>query len=239
MDIQSINKARVVHYGLFCSVLGFFENRDRYENIAGTIDLLSQNPIDENCEKAIEGMKEFLQKGGFEALKEENDMIFYSPITSFIPTTASFYDEQRDDGKMHLKMINYVLKSKFRRDISTCKEHEDHIEFILVFMQKLVEEDIDGDQDAAILARDVFKNVLNVMIDEFVENLYTHEKSNFYKNMAIVMKVFFELEREYLNISKPKVKESRKNENQKLTKKKEPAHERVKKNMDEVSSLVD
>ena len=238
MDRKSINKARAVHYGLFCSVLGFFPNRDKYESIAETINLLSETPIDENCAKALIKMKKFLQKGGFEALKEENNMIFYSPVTSFIPTTASFYDEQRDDGKKHIQMVDYVLKSKFRRDISTCKEHEDHIEFILLFIQKLIEEDIAGDKDASKLVHDVFENILNEMVDEFSQKLYKHEKSDFYENMAIVMRVFMELEREYLNVAKPKVEVLKKQEQENLTKIKQPAKERVKRNMKEVGSLV-
>jgi len=236
---EGMNIARVVHYGLFSAVFKFLENEKSFEDIKHTVSLLCENSIDNNYEEAFRNMNKFLNDGGFNALQEENNEVFYSPTSTFIPVTASYYDEQRDDGKKHLKMIDYVLKSKFRRDTSTCKEHEDHIEFILHFIQKLIEEEIRGDKDASILSREVFENVLNPMIDEFSENLYLHEKSDFYKNTAVAMRVFISLEREILNVDKPISKKINEDDKKPLTKEKKPAEERVKKNMEEINSFVE
>ena len=238
MNTVEINRVREVYYGLFSALFKFFDEKE-YENIEKTIDLISENSIDKDSGDALKNMQKFLKEGGYEALKDESDKIFYSPVTSFVPVTASYYSEQRDDGKKHLEMIDYVLKSKFRRDTKVCKEHEDHIEFMMLFMQKLIEEELNGDENSALIQRDVFTNVLNEIIDEFSFNIYKHESSVFYKELAIVLRIFTQIERYVFGVDKPKSKEIQEVEKLNLTKIKEPAKERVKRDMDEVNSFVE
>ena len=71
---------------------------------------------------------------GYEALKDESNYIFYSPSTTFIPMSASFYSEARDDGKKRQEMLELVNLSNFRRDSDKYKDNEDNIAFIFNFM---------------------------------------------------------------------------------------------------------
>lgn len=203
MDNTAINKARIIYYGLFSSLFSFNMGKEKYETIVNAVDLLQQNPIDEQSEKALSNMKRRLAKGGYAALQNECDRVFYSPTTSLVPMTASYYHEQRDDGHKRVEMINYVLESKFRRNAETFKEHEDHIEFVMQFLQKLLNEEVQGDTAARHLSVKVFANILNGMVDEFADNLFRHKKSFFYKQVVLALRSFIDFERVYLNISKP------------------------------------
>jgi len=203
MNKEAINKARAVYYGLFASLLMFFENKNNLEVIQKTIDILAQNPLDDESKLAFSTMQNLLISGGYTLLKEESDTIFFSPYSAFIPVTASFFLENRDDGKKRLEMVNYVLSSNFRRDTEKFKEMEDHVGFIMLFMQKMIEEELAGNEKSAQLSREVFVNILNPFVDDFIGALYIHEDSHFYQELAVIMHSFVALERLYLDVKKP------------------------------------
>ena len=203
MDNSAINKGRIVYYALFSSLFAFDLNLDNFETAVRALDLLSKNPIDEQSEKAFSNMQRRLLKGGFSALKKENDRVFCDPTTTFVPMTASFYHEQCDNGNKRIEMIDYLLQSRFRRNDDVFKEHEDHIEFIMSFIRQLIEQELEGDESCRELALKVFGNVLNNMVDSFGDRLFRHEKSFFYKQAVLAFRSFIEFERMYLNLGKP------------------------------------
>ena len=83
----------------------------------------------------------------------------------------------------------------------------------------------------------VLNNILNEMVDLFSSNLYNHENANFYKNLALVLKVFIEFERHYYNLSKPKSKEIKEVIRPNTKVKKKDSVKRAKRNLDEINSL--
>ncbi|WP_333805019.1 TorD/DmsD family molecular chaperone [Sulfurospirillum sp.] len=236
MNKEAINKARAVYYGLFASLLTFFDNANDLNVIQKTIDVLAQNPLDEESKVAFSNMQNLLIEGGYNLLKEESDTVFFSPYSAYIPVTASFFVENRDDGKMRLEMVNYVFSSNYRRDSDKFKELEDHIGFIVLFMQKMIEEELSGNEKSAQLVREVFVNILNPFVDDFIAALYAHEDSHFYQNLAVIMQSFMALERLYLDVKKP-VKtnedEAPKIFTKELKKTRKPITPRPKKNMEE------
>ncbi|MDR3629143.1 MAG: molecular chaperone TorD family protein [Desulfocapsaceae bacterium] len=203
MDVNAVNKARVVYYGLLSSLFSFCLGRDQFDNILKSIDVLRKNPIDEQTGSALNRMQEKLTAGGWQALKDESDAVFYNPTAAFVPMTASFYAEQRDDGAKRREMIGYVLESKFRRNADEFKEQEDHVEFVLFFMQQLILEELRGDASCRILAGKVFANILNEMLDEFADGLVRHAESRVYTDAALVLQSFTECERLFLDIAGP------------------------------------
>lgn len=209
MDNVAINKARIVYYGLFSSLLAFKMTEKSFETAVQALEILSQNPIDEQSELAFANMQRRIAKTGYDGLWKENNRVFCSPAFSPVSTTASFYNDGRDDGPKRVQMIDYVLKSKYRRNSDSYKEHEDHVEFVMLFLQKLIEEELGGNGQARKLATEVFSNILNTMIDEFTDNLFNHEQSFFYKQVALALRSFTEFERLYLNVGKPEVRDSR------------------------------
>lgn len=203
MDTIAINKARIVYYGLFAALFACNLDRERYHIITQSIGILAANPIDEQSAKAFANMKRRLDKSGYSGLVNERDRLFFSPTTAFVPMTASYYHEQRDDGRKRVEMIDYVQESSFRRNGERYTEHEDHIEFMLLFIQRLIEQDIAGDGGARRLADKIFANILNPMLEPFGETLYRHEQSFFYKQAVLALRSFIEFERTFLNIPPP------------------------------------
>ena len=168
--------------------------------------MLLENPLDENSKKALSNMVSIINTVGLKILESEYDGIFYDLSSDPVPTTASFYEEERDDGKKRAIMVDYVLQSKYRRDDKKYSDLEDDIGFIFSFMQKLIQDEVNADEKSSFLEREVFRNVLNEFVDEFIENIYMHENSAFYQEVALLLKVFIEFERVYLGIGKPKEK---------------------------------
>ena len=239
MDRDSINKARSVYYGLFASLFAFSMNENNYKNITSAVEILNQSPIDEQTASALSLMQESLNTLGFEGLKDESDMVFFSPTTSLVPMTASYYSEQRDDGKKRVEMMNYVLQSKFRRNRDEYKENEDHIEFICLFMQGLIHDELAGETHSNCLAKNIFKDILNGMLNPLSEKLMAHEHAHLYKQAAIVLQSFTDIERLFYSLDKPVVVDTTHlaKPNIKLQKEKKAPKEMVDRNHDEFVSV--
>lgn len=239
MDRDSINKARNVYYALFASLFAFSMDEDNYKNIICAIDILNKKPIDEQTASALNLMQERLQTLGFEGLKDESDLVFFSPTTSLVPMTSSYYSEQRDDGKKRVEMMNYVLQSKFRRNSTEYKENEDHIEFICLFMQQLIQDELQGETHSNCLAKNIFNDILNGMLDSLSEKLIAHEHSHLYREAAIVLQSFTNIERLFYSVNKPvEIDPSTlAKPNIKLQKEKKAPREMVERNHDEFVSL--
>ncbi|RXK00260.1 hypothetical protein CRU98_03630 [Arcobacter sp. CECT 8986] len=233
MNNIELNKARAVYYGLFSSLFSYINSEDEF-SIKNSIELLSQAPIDDNCKIAFEELNIFLQEKAMSGLVEENNQIFFSPSTTFIPVTASFYNEDRDDGQKRVEMTNIVLKSTFRKDSMSFREAEDHVCFIFSFIKNILEQDYSKINNDLVV--ETFSVVLNSFIDSFIQDVYNHEESDFYKNIAVILKVFIELERALLNIERPTEHKVRK-QHDIFHKKKKGFTKKAKRNFDEVTSL--
>ena len=237
MKQNEINSARVVFYGLFASVLSFLETDKDFKAIQNTVDILSQNPLDENSEKALMEMKSILDNKGFEGLKDESNIVFFSPSSAYIPMSASYYCEARDDGKKRQEMLELVNLSNFRRDSEKYKDNEDNIVFMFNFMSHLIKNTLDGDEHSEKITRGVFEGVLNKIVDQFATNVYKHENSNFFKNMAIVLKVFIEFERQLYSLNPVKNTEVKEVIKTHGKKEKVPAKAKAKRNFDEFKTV--
>lgn len=221
-DRTAINKARIVYYGLFSSLFAFSMDEENFEIINKAVDVLIENPIDESTAESLKKIRQFLHENGYDFLKKESDTIFFNPVNSCIPMTASYYFDNRDDGTKRVEMIDFILESKFRKNGDEFKENEDHIEFILLFIQKLIDEELAGDESSASLSKRIFQNILNDMINEFAQNLFSHKMSNIYKEVAIVLRSFSDFERLYLDIPPPVKIEQKNFARLKLQKEKQP-----------------
>lgn len=237
MNQDEINRARVVFYGLFASLFTFFETDENFEKLKNSIDALSETPLDSNTKEAFLNMKNFLDNGGFKALKDEANEVLYSPSTTYIPMSASYYVEARDDGKKRQEMVELVNLSNFRRDDDIYKENEDNIAFMFNFLHHLIQNTLDGDVNAEKITRGVFERVLNEIVDEFIHNVYKHESSDFYKHLAVVLKVFIEYERHLYGISSVAKEEVKEADKTRGSKQKVASQKKAKRNHDEFETL--
>lgn len=232
---QSIHQARALYYTFFAKIVSFNAQADKYAKIADLLKIFIANPLDEDSDAAFRSIDSSLRaKGGCEALKQEYDEVFVSPESSFIPMSASYYDEGRDDGPKRVKAAGLVFRSKFRKNDSVCNDSEDQVLFLFQFMSRLIEAGVAGDEESLALAKEVFAEILNDFIDEFTALLLQHEKSFFYQNTAIVLKTFIAFERLFLHVEASHKIASEERASAVIQKDRKPLTQRVRRNLDEI-----
>ena len=133
-------------------------------------------------------------------------------------------------------MVNYVLSSNYRRDSEKFKELEDHVGFIVLFMQKMIEEELNGNEKSAQLSREVLSIFSTRLWMSLSPHFYTHEKSHFYQDLSDRMHVVSSHLRGFIWIVKKPTKEKEeapKIFTKELKKTRKPITPRPKKNMEE------
>jgi len=196
---NKIDYARAFYYGFFSKLFTFTDDKNRFNGVKEAAEILYENALDPNSKEAL---NHFINNFDEQKVSDEFDYIFYDLANDPVPTTASFYDEEIENGKMRLKMIDLVLASKFRKN-EKFTDTEDDIGFILPFMQHLILEKLRDDEKSEWLEEKTFE-ILNEFVDDFIENVYMHSAADLYKDIAIVLKSFIETERIYFEKSKPK-----------------------------------
>lgn len=207
LNKESVNKARSLYYGFFSKMLVFTNDSNRFSGVLDVLDIMIENPIDENSCEALKEVKEYILSLGESAMVQEYDDIFHNPSYKVIRNTASYYDEGVESGKKQLEVKNFLAKTKIRRDEKNFKENEDSIGFIFTFMHEIIELIIEGQKEYDTLQHCLFKEIINEFIDEFIILLYEHKMSKMYKSLAIVLNAFIAFERMYFEVAKPPLKE--------------------------------
>ncbi len=207
MNNNQIHKARALYYNMFANFFVVPSDVKKYSELIKLIKLIKQNPLDASFNEALEYILNSLHEHSNKVLMQEYDDIFHSPVTKNIPQSASFYDEGYESGRKRVEMINFVAKTKLRRDEKNFYDYEDSVGFIFSFLAKLCDEVALGKSEYENTIHCVFKEILNDFIDEFAKNLYAHESAKIYKNLMVVLHSFIEFERLFLGVSKPNKKE--------------------------------
>ena len=198
MDINLI-KARSYYYEFFAIPFFFYENDAKFALWKEQLNFLKSSPIGQNDKENFE----ILQNFDFTSFKnEQNDILFDFSFVN-VPTTASFYDEGRDEGRMKILITNTLKKSKFRRNSELCKDSEDFIGFIFYMQSTLLKYEAENENGNIFLSTELFANVINEFCDHFIELLAEHKSAKFFKALAGIMESFFALERSLLALAKP------------------------------------
>jgi TorA maturation chaperone TorD len=204
---EQLNPARSLYYGFFSKMFVFSDSEDRFLGVKEAIEVMIANPLDENSKEALKEIKEFFELGGDKVFIEEYDEIFHNPETKIVRNTASFYDEGVESGKKRVEVKNFLAKTRIRRDEKNFKESEDSVGFLVTFMHELIELIMSGEKSYDTLQHCLFSEIINEFIDEFIKEVYEHEKANAYKSVAVVFNAFIEFERLYFDIAKPAIKD--------------------------------
>jgi TorA maturation chaperone TorD len=207
MNRESVNPARSLYYGLMSKFLVFTTKQDRFDGVEKAIDVMIENPMDENSLEALKELQEFIKLGGHELLSNEYDAIFNTPSGQVVRTTASYYHEGVESGKKRVEVKNFLAKTRIRRNEKEFKENEDSVGFIVTFMHELIELIMKGEKSYETVQHCLFTEIINEFFDEFIESLYKHKKANAYKSLAVVLNAFLEFERLYFDVTKPAIKE--------------------------------
>ncbi|MBF6670194.1 molecular chaperone TorD family protein, partial [Campylobacter sp. RM12327] len=195
--MKDILKARSYYYEFASSALFFSEKESLFKNMQEKIKELSKFPITDENKTDFDVMAKF----DFSKFKDEQNALFFNLSYSNIPTTASFYDEGRDNGKARLDVINIIKKSSYRRDEEKCEEGEDFIGFIFGLMATFLKDE--ANENKQELSSELFKTSINNFIDEFLDMLEKSKYAVFFKAYASVMRNFISLERSLLEVQEP------------------------------------
>lgn len=187
--MSDMSRARGYFYESFANAFTLIEEKD-FLLMQEQFKTLKDFALNEEQELAF---NEILTVD-FKRFKVEQNAIFYDFSFANVPLSASFYDEGVENGKMRVKACELLHKSNFRLNQNI---NEDEFSVLFSLCGMLLQNDNEE------LASDVFKQILNEVIDEFVEKFSNKEGSIFFKNLSIIMKVFFELERTILDIKAP------------------------------------
>ena len=113
---QIITKARGLYYNLFANFFIVSSDVKNYLGIISLINMLKEKSFDENSQIALANLSASLDPTSNVDLMQEFDDLFYSPVSSNIRLTASYYDEGVESGKKRVEMIQFIAKTKLRRD---------------------------------------------------------------------------------------------------------------------------
>jgi TorA maturation chaperone TorD len=210
---QIITKARGLYYNLFANFFIVSADVKNYLGVISLINILKEKSLDENSQVALENLSASLDPISNVELIEEYDDLFFSPMSKNIRLTASFYDEGVESGKKRVEMLQFLGKTKIRRDEKNFYEYEDSIGFIFSFLAELCDLVANGEKEYENTIHCIFSEILNDFADDVAKVIYEHESSKIYKELMIVLHSFLEFERLYLNVSKPKPREIMKEDN--------------------------
>lgn len=207
LNKESVNKARSLYYGFLSKLFVFTTSPSRYEGLAEALEVMAQNPLDENSGEALREIQLFLAHNGESAFIQEYDDVFHNPSYKVVRNTASYYAEGVESGKKQLEVKNFLAKTKIRRNEKYFKENEDSVGFIFTFMHELIELIMNEQKEYDSLQHCLYTEVINPFIDEFIVKVYEHPMARIYKSVAIVLNAFMAFERLYFDVAKPPLKE--------------------------------
>jgi len=97
MQNKQINEGRAFYYGFFSKLFTFTYDKNRFSGVKESAEILYDYALEENSKNAL---KHFIENFDEQKLADEFDEIFYDLSQDPVPTTASFYDEEIENGKM-------------------------------------------------------------------------------------------------------------------------------------------
>jgi len=207
MKQEALMKARAIYYNMFARFFVYSKDITGYLELVNIIRLLEENPLDENTKKALGSILEKLDSSSNIALVQEFDDIFHNPETKNIRTTASYYDEGVESGRKRVEMLQFLAKTKIRRNEDEYMEYEDTIGFIFAIMAELTDAVVNGEKEYENTQHCIFSQILNDFVDDFAKEVYEHERAVIFKDVIVVLKAFVAFERLFLEVSKPAMKE--------------------------------
>jgi TorA maturation chaperone TorD len=202
MHNVEIDKARGFLYNIL-SLLFVEENvKNNTPKIIECLEILSNNAFDDEVAMASNDILEYLKQNGSEKLYVDYQDLFIVPFGEFIHLSASWYHEQREGGYMQIKVRDILAKTKIRKDENFFSAPEDHYGFIFTLSSYLIEQQINNEIKED-LQKELFKEVINPYCEELFYKLIS-SSSLVYSKVGLIFGNICNLERAYLEVSKPK-----------------------------------
>ena len=192
---------RGLYYSLFSRFFVFIQDADRFSGVNAMLGLASAHALNEESAAAIMRIQAKFDEKNPQNLADEFDEIFHAP-PSPLRNSLSYYDEGYEVGHACAKVRKILARTDLRRDEAKFKENEDNVGFVFALMSEFIARESELELYGE-LEEQLFKEIINPNIDEFIEGLFNHESSEIYKDVAVLLQGFIEFERVVLSAPRP------------------------------------
>ena len=192
---------RGLYYSLFSHLFVFSQDADRFSGVNAMLGLASAHALNEESAAAIMRIQARFDEKNPQNLADEFDEIFHAP-PSPLRNSLSYYDEGYEVGHACVKVRKILARTDLRRDEAKFKENEDNVGFVFALMSEFIARESELELYGE-LEEQLFKEIINPNIDEFIEGLFNHESSEIYKDVAVLLQGFIEFERVVLSAPRP------------------------------------
>ena len=192
---------RGLYYSLFSRFFVFSQEADRFSGVNAMLGLASAHALNEESAAAIMRIQAKFDEKNPQNLADEFDEIFHA-LPSPLRNSLSYYDEGYEVGHACAKVRKILARTDIRRDEAKFKENEDNVGFVFALMSEFIARESELELYGE-LEEQLFKEIINPNIDEFIENLFNHESSEIYKDVAVLLQGFVEFERVVLSAPRP------------------------------------
>ena len=192
---------RGLYYSLFSRFFVFSQDADRFSGVNAMLGLASAHALNEESAAAIMRIQVKFDEENPQNLVDEFDEIFHA-LPSPLRNSLSYYDEGYEVGHACAKVRKILARTDIRRDEAKFKENEDNVGFVFALMSEFIARESELELYGE-LEEQLFKEVINPNVDEFIESLFNHESSEIYKDVAVLLQGFIEFERVVLSAPRP------------------------------------
>ncbi len=192
---------RGLYYSLFSRFFVFSQDADRFAGANAMLGLAAAHALNEESAAAIMRIQAKFDEKNPQNLADEFDEIFHA-LPSPLRNSLSYYDEGYEVGHACAKVRKILARTDIRRDEAKFKENEDNVGFVFALMSEFIARESELELYGE-LEEQLFKEIINPNIDEFINDLFNHESSEVYKDVAVLLQGFIEFERVVLNAPRP------------------------------------
>ncbi|RKV90963.1 MAG: formate dehydrogenase [Campylobacter sp.] len=192
---------RGLYYSLFSRFFVFSQEADRFSGVNAMLGLASAHALNEESAAAIMRIQAKFDEKNPQNLADEFDEIFHA-LPSPLRNSLSYYDEGYEVGHACAKVRKILARTDIRRDEAKFKENEDNVGFVFALMSEFIARESELELYGE-LEEQLFKEIINPNIDEFINDLFNHESSEVYKDVAVLLQGFIEFERVVLSAPRP------------------------------------
>ena len=192
---------RGLYYSLFSRFFVFSQGADRFAGVNAMLGLAAAHALNEESAAAIMRIQAKFDEKNPQNLVDEFDEIFHAP-PSPLRNSLSYYDEGYEVGHACAKVRKILARTDLRRDEAKFKENEDNVGFVFALMSEFIARESELELYGE-LEEQLFKEVINPNVDEFIESLFNHKSSEIYKDVAVLLQGFIEFERVVLSAPRP------------------------------------
>ncbi|MBE9828435.1 molecular chaperone TorD family protein [Campylobacter concisus] len=192
---------RGLYYSLFSRFFVFSQEADRFSGVNAMLGLASAHALNEESAAAIMRIQAKFDEKNSQNLADEFDEIFHA-LPSPLRNSLSYYDEGYEVGHACAKVRKILARTDIRRDEAKFKENEDNVGFVFALMSEFIARESELELYGE-LEEQLFKEIINPNIDEFINDLFNHESSEIYKDVAVLLQRFIEFERVVLSAPRP------------------------------------